>query len=265
MKQSKKIGLALGSGGVRGLAHIGVIKSLLANGIKIDYISGSSIGAWVGAHFARYQNLAILEELTLGKKKEKLLSFLEPSFLGGLIGGRKTEKLLDDWLGQASFKDLKIPLKVVATDLVKKEQVVLDRGSVAIAAHASMAIPWFFKPVVFRDKILVDGGVCNPVPDDIVRGMGADIVIAVNLDNFSDTTDKKGDYGFMEVTGRSMDTMRHYLAKYSIKDSDIIIQPSLIKYSSWKDYFTKDNGAEIVQVGFDATEKIMPKLKKLLL
>lgn len=267
MKTRKKIGLALGSGAIRGLAHVGVLKSLLANGIEIDYIAGSSIGAWVGAHFARYQDLAKLEELTVGKKKEKLLSFLEPSFAGGVIGGRKVEELLDSWLEHARFEDLKIPLKVIATDLVNKDQVIFDSGSVAAAVHASMAVPGLFKPVAYQDKILVDGGACNPVPDDVVRAMGADIVISVNLDNFHDIlteSDKKIDFGFTEVANRTMDTMRHYLACYSMKDSDIIIQPPLAKYSSWKDYFTKDGGLEIVEVGFRETEKIIPVLKDLL-
>jgi len=155
----------------------------------------------------------------------------------------------------------------VATDLIKKEQVIISDGSLAAAVHASMSLPWVFKPISYQDKVLVDGGVSNPVPDDIVRAMGAEVVVSVNLDNFHDiikATDQKIKFGFIEVVNRSMDVMRHYLAHYSIKDSDIIIQPLLSKYSSWKDYFTTDNGAEIVEVGFQATEKIIPALKELL-
>lgn len=92
--------------------------------------------------------------------------------------------MLNTWLDNSTFADLKIPLSIVTSDLIKAEQCVLSSGSLAFAARASMAIPGYFKPLVFGDKVLVDGGLTNPVPDDVVRKMGADIVISVNLNNF---------------------------------------------------------------------------------
>ncbi|MEK7576529.1 MAG: patatin-like phospholipase family protein [Patescibacteria group bacterium] len=265
MKERKKIGLALGSGAVRGLAHIGVIKALTKHGIPIDYIAGSSIGAWVGAHYALYMDIRKTEEFTVGKKKEKLLSFLEPSMSGGFIGGEKIEILLDDWLGISYFKDTKIPIRIIATDLVGGEPVIFDRGRLGFATRASMAIPGLFVPVKFEDKILVDGGVSNPVPDDVVKAMGADIVIAVNLDNFQEQdafTD--ADLNLNRVAIRSSEIMRHYLAKYSMKDSDIIIQPKLKRYSSWREYFMKDVGGEIAKIGEQEAEKAIPQIIKLM-
>jgi NTE family protein len=265
MKPVKKVGLALGSGAVRGLAHIGVIKTLLKHNIPIDYISGSSIGAWVGAHYALYKDIEKTEEFTVGKKKEKLLSFLEPSLSGGLIKGEKVEALLDGWLGISYFKDAKIPVRVIATDLVRGEPVVFDSGRLGFAVRASMAIPGLFMPVKFQDKILVDGGVSNPVPDDIVKAMGADIVIAVNLDNFQGQESLDGDnLSLNKIAIRSAEVLRHYLSQYSIKHADIIIQPKLKKYSSWREYFMKDVGSEIVRIGEEETEQFIPRIKELL-
>jgi len=265
MANRKKIGLALGSGAIRGLAHVGVIKSLVKHNIPIDYLAGSSIGAWVGVHYALYKDIAKLEELTLGMKKEKLLSFFEPSLTGGFIKGERVEKLLNLWLKNATFNDLKIPMKIVATDLISGEPFIFDKGNLALATRASMAVPSFFKPVNYKSYLLVDGGVSNPVPDNLVKQQGADIVIAVNLDNFG----AKGrfsakDTRFDKVAIRTIEIMRYNLAKHSTRQADIILELSLAKYSSWRKYFTSNIGPEIVKIGEQATDKIIPKLKALL-
>lgn len=263
MSQRKTIGLALGSGGVRGLTHIGVLKVLEKNNIKLDYIAGSSIGAWVGAHYALYQDIDVLQEFTVGKRQEKLLSFLDTSFSGGLIQGNKLEKLLNNWLNNADFKDLKIPLNIIATDLIKAEPVILNTGSLALAARASMAIPGFFKPITWKDKILVDGGLTNPVPDDVVKDMGADIIIAVNLNNFQTPIKfKKKEPSVSEVTLRTNEVLQCYLAKYSLKNADIIIQPPLGQHSSWKRYFMNGEGEDIVKIGEEAMLSALPELLK---
>jgi len=257
----KTIGLALGSGGIRGLIHVGVIKVLRENNIKIDYIAGTSVGAWVGAYYALYQNIEKLQEFTVGKRKEKLLSFLDTSFSGGLIKGKKLEKLLNNWLNNADFKNLKIPLNIVAADLVKAEQVIIKSGSLAAAARASMAIPGFFKPIIQEDKVLVDGGLINPVPDDVVKKMGADIVISVNLNNFQEPIKfKKREPSVIEITFRTNEIIQCYLAKYSLKNSDIIIQPKVNKHANWKRYFINGEGDEFVKIGEQAMIAALPKL-----
>jgi NTE family protein len=260
----KKVGLALGSGAVRGLIHVGVLKTLIKHKIPIDFIAGSSIGSWVGAHYSIYKDIDKLEELTVGKKWEKLKTFLELSWSGGLVGGKKLEKLLNEWLGGANFKNCQIPLKIVATDLVKGETVTFQEGSLTRAVQASMAVPGVFKPIRFKNRILVDAGISNPVPDDLVKEMGADIVIAVNLDNFQDIQKKKYTR-FSDVGLRTAEIMRHYLAVHCMQDVDFIVQPNLSKYASWSDYFTKkDMGREIVEIGERETEKIIPAIKKAL-
>jgi len=264
----KKVGLVLGSGGIRGLAHVGVLKVLLKNKIPIDYIAGCSIGAWVGVHYALYKDLARLTDCTVGMKQEKLRSFFEPTMQGGFIKGEKLETLFNEWLGNKTFADTKIPVKLVATDLVAGKQVVLDKGSLAHAARVSMAATGAFSPIIEGDRILADGGVCNPVPDDIVKAMGADIIISVNLDNFNEldrfVIKEMKELGVMNVASRSLEVMRHHLAVYSMKDSDVIIAPEVAKFSNWKEYFWNDAGDAIVKAGEVATEKKIEKIKKLL-
>jgi NTE family protein len=263
MKKRKKLGLALGSGAVRGLAHIGVIRTLLRNNIQIDYIAGSSIGSWVGAHYALFQDLPALEEFTVQRKKEKLLSFLEPTFSGGLIVGAKFEKLIQDWLGDAKFSDTKIPFRAVATDLVKGEPVVFNSGPLAPALRASMAVPGVFTPTKMGAMVLVDGGVSNPVPDDVARKMGADVVLAVSLDSFrSSNRFAAGSLPLGLIAKRSMEVMRRQLARFSTHSADIVIEPDVDHYNSVKDYFMKDTGGKIVELGERAMELMMPQLKK---
>jgi NTE family protein len=259
----RKVGLALGSGGIRGFAHIGAIKALVEAGIPIDYISGSSIGAWIGAHYALYQDIDRLIDCTVGQKREKLFSFLELTWGNGLVKGKKTEELLNGWLNRATFSDLKIPLRIVATDLVATESYVFSSGSLAFAAHASMAVPGFFEAVPCEDKLLVDGGVSNPVPDNLVREMGADIVIAINLDNYEvDNLEAVKKLNMPGVMARSLEVMRHHLAEYCLQTADFTIQPPLQSFHSWRRYFMENIGCQIIKIGEDEMKKIIPDIKE---
>jgi len=179
-----KIGLALGSGASRGLAHIGVLKALIEEGISIDYISGSSMGALVGAYFASKGEVATLEKMILGVDWKKLARLIDPNLifmLKGLIHGQKIKELLQVIIGDVEFKDLKIPLVVVATDVNTGEEVIIKEGSVIEAVRASISMPAIFMPVKYGRRFLIDGGVVNPVPAGIVRNMGATFVIACNV------------------------------------------------------------------------------------
>jgi len=183
-KKKLKIGLALGSGAARGLAHIGVLKALIEEGIPIDYISGSSIGALVGAYFASKGEVATLEEMVLGIDWRKLARLIDPNLifmLKGLIHGQKIKELLQAIIGDIEFKDLKIPLAVIATDINTGEEVIIKEGSVIEAVRASISMPAIFMPVKYDKRFLIDGGVVNPVPAGVVRNMGATFVIACNV------------------------------------------------------------------------------------
>ena len=262
MENRKKVGLALGSGGVRGIAHIGVIKTLLKHGIPIDYISGASIGSWVGAHYALYQDIEKTADFTAGKKKEKLVSFLEPTMSAGLVKGDKLEALLNDWLDNSDFSDLKIPLKIVATDLLSGDKIVFSEGKLAQAVRASISVPGFFRPVIVEHRALVDGGLSDPVPVDLVKELGAEVIVAVNLDLFSGFDNVlPQNVGYGNLADGTINIMRHHLSQYSCVGADFVVQPALRDYSSWSAYFMNSNDSKIILLAEKETEKIIPALK----
>jgi NTE family protein len=182
-KKGLKIGLALGGGSARGLAHVGVILALEAYNIPIDIIAGTSIGSVIGSLYASGATIKQLEEVALSIKKSKTLFMLDSTFPhSGLISGDRIEKMLNQFaLKDKTFDDLSISFAAVATDVESGAKVILNQGKVIDAVRASIAIPGIFTPVKYGDYYLVDGGVVDPVPVDVVQMMGADIIIAVSL------------------------------------------------------------------------------------
>jgi len=180
-KKTKKIGLALGGGGARGCAHIGVIKALQKANIPIDYIAGCSIGAVVGGIFATGGLNDFETYLTKLTKKDILTKFDPVWMKNGFFGGEKATKILEQFLGKKTFRGCKIPFSAVATDLIHGKEVVLSKGSLKEAIRASISLPGVFTTVKKSGTELVDGGVINPLPVNVVRKMGAEIVIAVDL------------------------------------------------------------------------------------
>lgn len=223
---SKKIGLALGSGGARGFAHIGVLKVLEENNIKIDYIAGVSIGAVVGGLYSSGKSVKDLEELVESTDWKRLASLLDPQLKVGLLHGSKAQKFFEEYIGDVDFADLKIPFVSVATDYHTGDSVVFNTGKVVPAIRASMSVPLAFKPFEHQGKILVDGGMSAPVPVDIVRQMGADIVIAVNLDgSYFDGSEEK--LNFAEIASRSFNMLRYNLAEQLVKSADVVVTPKV--------------------------------------
>jgi NTE family protein len=181
MGTSKKVGLVLGSGSARGWAHIGVIEALEEEKIPIDCIAGASIGAFVGAIYAT-GNLESLKEFALQLTWKMVLSYFDVVFpRSGFLDGKKVHDLFKMHTTARTFADFKIPVKMVATDLYTGNAVILDSGNIIDAVRASIAIPGVLTPVKRSDQLLVDGGLINPVPVDVAREMGAEVVIAVNL------------------------------------------------------------------------------------
>ncbi|KAF0165594.1 MAG: NTE family protein [Rhodocyclaceae bacterium] len=175
-----KLGLALGSGSARGWAHIGVIRALAEAGYVPDVVAGCSIGAFVGAAYAD-GDLDKLEDWVQGLEWKEVLSLLDVSFSGGLFKGEKLVAFFQRHFVDKDFSSLPIPFSCVATDLATGREIWLREGSVASAVRASIALPGLFTPVVRDDRLLVDGGLVNPVPVSLCRAMGADVVIAVDL------------------------------------------------------------------------------------
>lgn len=187
---SGKIGLALGSGSARGWAHIGVIQALSEAGININYIAGTSIGSVVGSVYAS-GNIKDLEEVAI-RLDWKQIAYLFDVVLpkSGLIDGKKVARFIRKHLREMNIEELPVPFCAVSTDLNTGEEVVLREGDIIEAVRASISIPGIFTPVRYKGKVLVDGGLVNPVPVSVVREMGADFVIAVDLSHGIIGTDR---------------------------------------------------------------------------
>lgn len=176
-----KIGIAFGGGAARGWAHIGVLKALLDAGIQPHCISGTSIGAVVGGCFAAGQ-LHQLEAFALSLTRRNVFSYFDLNLTGsGLINGNRLGQTLQVALGETVIEDLDLPFTAVATEIGTGHEVWLSRGSIVEALRASYAIPGVFRPVRFDGRWLFDGALVNPIPVTVCRAMGAQYVIAVNL------------------------------------------------------------------------------------
>ncbi len=184
LKKEKKVGLVLSSGAAKGLSHIGVIKALKDRNVPIEVISGTSIGALVGACFARKGNISHLEELILKTDLMRLFQLADLNLaliFKGFVRGKNVKELLKTIIGDIGFNELKIPLAVVATDANTGEEVVIKEGSVIEAVRASISLPVIFIPVKVGQRFLIDGGVANPVPVNIAKNMGANFTIVSNV------------------------------------------------------------------------------------
>lgn len=178
----KKIGLALGGGGARGLCHIEFIKVLDELGLKPSVISGTSIGSIVGAFYASGFTGQQMEDLLNEIGLREITKLVDPSFfsIAGLVKGKGILEFLKEVLPIHAFDKLKIPLKVVATDYWQQKEVILYKGDLIQAIRASISIPAVFEPVTVDGQVLIDGGVTNPVPYDIIRNQ-CDLLIAIDV------------------------------------------------------------------------------------
>ena len=181
---SKQVGLVLGGGGMRGLAHIGVLKALEEAGVRIDMLAGTSMGGVIGSLYAAGLSVAEIEATVLELTNSASIRRLLDIHLNyrGFVRGERIYNLIADTIGaDITFADLDLPMKMVATDIVSGCEVILDQGKVVDAVRATISIPFVFRPVDQENMTLVDGGILNNVPTDVAREMGADVVIAVDV------------------------------------------------------------------------------------
>ncbi len=260
----KKIGLALGAGAAKGIAHIGVIKELEKNNISIDYIAGTSIGSVVGGMYALTKDIKIIEELAYSKGyKDMFNAFFDPSLKSSVFKGERVLDLLDGYIGKTTLiQDTKIPFAAIATDLNTAQPVILKEGNLLEAIRASISIPLLLKPVQYRDTVLIDGGNTNPVPVDVVRQMGAQKVIAVNL--YSEKFPRKLDIeklSFMDVISAMIDTSLYNLSMASMKQADVALNLSVDP--NLPITAIAEDPSELIKIGEEATKAAMAKLKLL--
>ncbi|WP_350344905.1 patatin-like phospholipase family protein [Proteinivorax tanatarense] len=224
MENSKrpKVGLALGAGSARGLAHIGVLKELEALNVPIDYIAGTSMGALVGSFYSVGIKPEMISKLALNLSSGSWTDWSIPK--KGLIAGDKIQEMLKILTKSKTFEQTDIPFKAVATDINNGDCVVIDKGPIHQGVRASISIPGIFNPVEYQGRLLVDGAVVERVPISVVKQMGADIVIAVDVTSYK--KDAKVN-NILSVLMQTFDIMENQLLKYKIIDYDIIIKPNV--------------------------------------
>ena len=249
-----KVGLALSGGAARGIAHIGALKALREAQIPIDMIAGASSGALIGALYASRLDIETIEKVALGLKWREFADFTLPKM--GLISGKGIEEFVSEHTGVSDFKELKIPLAIITTDLISEREVVFREGPLARIVQASCSIPGVYTPVKYEDMLLVDGGVVNVLPTDVLRRMGADFVIGVDVNTRA--TIGPEPKNVFQVILQSWDVISREGAKRARKDADLIIYPEVGDISK----VDLKRARELLRTGYQATQEVIPRLKK---
>ncbi len=255
INKNVRLGLALGGGGARGFAHLGVLKAFDENGIKFDYIAGTSVGSLVGAFYAggfsAEQIIEISKKINKKDIKNNKIMFMPSSTMG-------LQNIIKNNLGDVDIKELQIPFCAVAVDMKSGNEVDIKSGSLAKAVAGSCAVPGVFTYVDFDDFRLQDGGLQNTIPSDVVKSMGADFIVSV---------DCNPSRGYGTDSTKLMDilsaTIRILMKSNAVKGkfySDVIIEPDTKRFKS-----TKLKGAEeMIEEGYKAGLEKIAEIKKLL-
>ncbi|MBZ0068582.1 MAG: patatin-like phospholipase family protein [Thiobacillus sp.] len=251
-KPPLKVALVLGGGAARGFAHIGVIKSLEAQGIVPDIVVGTSAGSVVGALYAGGMSGFEMQKLALQMEEGMVLDWTLPN--RGVLKGEALQAFINQKLRNQSIQKLPKPLGVVATDLQSGEMVLFRQGNTGMAVRASSTLPGIFQPVEISGRDYVDGGLTSPVPAQAARTMGADFVIAVDISNVGR---REKLTGTMDVMLQTFAIMGHAISQHELEDADVVIRPKTAAISS-TDF--EDRHLAILE-GEKAAAAIMPELK----
>jgi NTE family protein len=277
------VGIALGGGAAFGIAHLGVLKVLEENNIPIDLIAGCSQGSLIGIGYAAGISINEMIEMayTLGRRQNALMA-LDPTLTKpGLLAGNKFVEIFRPLLGsKTSFEDLVLPCRTVATDVESGERVWLGSGPLIDAFRASASVPMVFSPIKIDGRVLVDGGVSDPVPAEMVNMMGADLCIAVNVvpplkkgvENAVSKTfrvmrwfnplswieNSSGLPNMFDIIMNAMQTLQYELGNFKAISADVLINPELSDFT-WIEYYRSE---ELIQRGIQAAEQAMPAIKR---
>jgi len=257
-----KLGIALGGGGAKGYAHIGVLKTFNRLGIEFDVISGTSIGALVGAVYAS-GNLDRLEEITTKFSVIDIPLLLSPTISKqGFFSGKKIGEILKEIIPESNIEELPKSYSAVCVDLNKPQIVTLTKGNLVTAVRASISIPGIFTPIKSGDQLLVDGGVLEPVPVEAARNMGADIVIAVDLLSKSKQFKNLQDGTIIDIIQKTSIATQQGLTKFRMQlhPPDLVIEPDVSDLG----ILDFKNGKKVIKVGESETERMIPQIKKLI-
>lgn len=261
---NKTLGLALGSGGSRGVAHIGILLALEEAGIRPDYISGCSMGAVVGACYASGMSCEKMRDIVLQIKGRDVID-VSPGFVKsmGILRTKKMEEMIQSLLGDIDIRDMQIPFRCVATDLYSGKLHVFESGPAEVAVRASSTIPCVFRPVSYQGKLFVDGGCLCRVPAKQVKEMGADVVVAVDvLSNTSEEITQVGN--ILDLVLRVFDIMdAQQTEMHGIVDGDVadlVLKPVMKGISQ---YAVKDLDI-IFEEGYQLGKANAEKIRELL-
>lgn len=258
----KKVGLALGGGGARGIAHIGVIKGLIEAGVAIDYIAGTSMGALVGGVYALTKDIYALENTFLDLKRKDVLPLRDVfgKKRGSLFRHDAIVKMLEEAVSNRNMEECEIPFRAVATDVRNGEEVDIKSGRLKHAIHASIALPVIFAPVEHEGRLLMDGGFSNPVPADLVRVMGAEYVIAVDVTskwiNFENTVTTIS--SVYDAMSNAFSAMEYQLSRHVLEKADVVLRPPVVNYG-WMQF---DKACELSDLGKDELRLHLGEIRK---
>ena len=263
LKKYRKIGLALGGGGARGFALIGAVRAFEEANIKFDYISGTSIGSVIGAMLAfgvtSQEMQDIATKIRVKDIRKNVIPFMPSSLLKYVSGITKKniEKIITQTVGDINIEDLKTPFCAVAVDMISGNEVDITKGCLCKALAGSCAVPTVFNAVEFEDKLLFDGGLQNTIPADVLRKLGCDAVVSIDINSTrGNGTDSKKYFDLLMASVRVMmksNAIKGYL------NSDIIVKPDLKRFSA-----SKTTGMlEMIEEGYNATKKMIPEIKNL--
>jgi NTE family protein len=256
-KAPPKIGLTLGSGGAKGMAHLGALKAFAEEGITFDVVTGTSIGSIVGAAYAMGMSW---EESLQAVKTVNFSSLKKKGLLASITmtDSEAIERALLPILGERDISSLNKPFAAVAVDLLTGEEAVFTQGNLVKALTASSAMVPAFSPLVWEGKHLVDGAYLNPIPADVARALGAEVVVSIDL-----STPKSAATDSLQMVGVMLSTIKIAMknARYKgYQNSDIVIHPDLTGYAA-----SKFEGLdEMFAIGYEETKKRMPEIKSLL-
>ncbi len=246
-----RIGVALGGGFARGIAHLGVLRVLEREKIPVDFLGGTSAGAMLAIAYASGHPIP---QIVAQAKATRFKDFgnWKLSWMG-LASNQKLEHYPRKFLGVSNFEDLKLPLAIAATDLGTGEPVFFTRGPLGPALRASCAYPGMFVPVEFEGRTLVDGFLAAPVPVDAVRNMGADIVIAV----FLEAANNRKPESIVDVIGLSFAILQRHADMEWRRAADVIVEPK-VKDFLWDDF---EKTSELIAAGENAARAALPKIR----
>lgn len=260
-----RLGLALGAGGARGWAHIGVLKVLEDAGLHIDMISGTSMGALVGGIYAATASVEKLKQSTINQfltradTRRKIFDYTLPR--QGLLRGKKAAQLVRKAVNNADFLDLMIPTYLVGVDILNEEEVIFETGDVTDAVRSSIAIPAVFSPFKHQGRWMVDGGLLNPVPVDVLLRKGADMVIAVCIESkHSETKTPKKSPSIKQIISQTISIVHGRATSDFVKNADLVLYPDVGAYA-WDDFH---QGIALMRHGMEACFERLPDIKKMI-